>query len=261
MATVCFLTDIHGNVRALRAAADAIARRPTDLLVIGGDLLTYGPDPVETLDLVDEMLHRHHAEILIGNHDQIYFDLVAGDARYYSALPDWLKESVDWTASRIDLVGFERRYRWRREFVLDDVLFAHANPFSFGDWRYLNTESTVLEADQALRQRGFKLGIFGHTHRGRCFRVADDGSIESVSQVVAPTVLGCGSSRFVLTAGALGQPRETGAVPTVMRLALTGSSRRVTLEPVSYDVAGHVEAIEHTGLSESAVGRLRSFFV
>jgi protein phosphatase len=55
------LSDIHANLEAL----EAVLAQPHDELWVLGDLVNYGPSPVEAVDLV-----RSHASLVIqGNHD------------------------------------------------------------------------------------------------------------------------------------------------------------------------------------------------
>ena len=57
---IAILSDIHGNIEALRSVADS-----WDELWVLGDLVNYGPNPAEVVDFV-----RQNAEVVVrGNHD------------------------------------------------------------------------------------------------------------------------------------------------------------------------------------------------
>ena len=59
------ISDIHSNTEALRAVLDDITDRGIERIVCLGDVIGYGPEPRECLDLV-----RERAEVcLMGNHD------------------------------------------------------------------------------------------------------------------------------------------------------------------------------------------------
>src|SRR5690348_10091160 len=60
------LSDIHGNLEALQAVLNDVARHPIDGVYCLGDTLGYGPNPCECLHLVA----RTCAVTLLGNHDQ-----------------------------------------------------------------------------------------------------------------------------------------------------------------------------------------------
>ena len=59
------VSDIHGNIEALTAVFAEIDRRGVQHVVCLGDIIGYGPNPMECLDLVAQ---RCRATIM-GNHD------------------------------------------------------------------------------------------------------------------------------------------------------------------------------------------------
>jgi hypothetical protein len=99
-----------------------------------GDLLTYGCQPSQALELVERCLSTHTSALLVGNHDALYRDLLGGDTRYYDKLPGFIRESVDWTLGQIDARWFASELPWAEEVALGELLVAHANPYVHGDW-------------------------------------------------------------------------------------------------------------------------------
>ena len=71
---IAVLSDIHSVSSALDAALDDARAEGFDVLLILGDLLTYGVNPAETLELVHEAVARDGAILISGNHDQMYLD-------------------------------------------------------------------------------------------------------------------------------------------------------------------------------------------
>ncbi len=57
---IVIVSDLHANLEALAALDPAY-----DKLWVLGDLVNYGPDPVQVLDFV----RRHAALVVRGNHD------------------------------------------------------------------------------------------------------------------------------------------------------------------------------------------------
>ena len=256
------MTDIHANARALRAALELAREGGMDKLIVLGDLLTYGLDVGETLDLVEEAQERHGAVLLVGNHDQLYFDLAAGRFDYYSGLPAWLRESVDHTMRLLD-VSRLASLRWAQEIVLGDVLFAHANPYPFGDWSYINTDA---DAEKGKRQPS-----------------ASEGSWPACS---ATRIVASSTSRESSTPGLFrrkalrpSQPMVCGWSPTQARSASRGAGRRAPrmlrlvreaspalrvefLVNVDYDADSHVANLHASPLSAAtsrAASRASSF--
>lgn len=252
------LSDLHANARALRRAIAMAEAGPMDRVIVLGDLLTYGPDVDETLDLLEGLAMRVPTDFIQGNHDDIYLDLLGGKTAYLDSLPAWLRESADWTAARLDLASFRSRFAWKKEIQEGDWLFAHASPF--GDHRYINTDAEFEGAARKLEERGVALGVFGHTHRAtiRVFNTlsAEPGRREApkFSWFPAP------GDRVVVNPGSIGQPRSTPPATSFLRLARSADRVEIEIVPVDYNVAEHVAAVRALPLSEATRDKLASFF-
>jgi len=235
--SVVVVGDVHGNARALRAALLQARSGPLDHLVFVGDLLTYGHDVSEVLDLVGEAQQKDGAVLLIGNHDQMYFDLAQGRRDYLDKLPAWIQDSVALTVKKFDPATLRERLRWSDEWWLGSALFAHANPFGPGDFRYLNSEDDCAAAVEALERRRATLGVFGHTHRAAWRQ----GEV------------------ILANAGSVGQPRDARG-SLILRVTLANGTARGSFEPIDYDVQGHVAELRRAELPETTIARLVSFF-
>lgn len=236
--TYAVISDIHANARAMAAATALIRETGADQVVVLGDLLTYGVEPGPTLDLVEEQIAAG-ADLVVGNHDQMYLDLAEGNTTYYERLPDWIRESIDFNFDRLEVQRF-RALPWQREVTHGNLFFAHANPFGFPDWTYLNHDAVVERAGEELARRGFGWGFFGHTHRPRIRATA-----------VGPTVANPGS---------IGQPRGGGAT---MLLVTTGSPGRGTTAQhrmLNYDTTQHLADLTASTLSRPTAQRLAAYF-
>jgi predicted phosphodiesterase len=235
--SIAVLGDVHGNARALRAALARARAGPVDHLVFIGDLLTYGHDVEEVLDLVGEAQQKDDAVLLIGNHDQMYFDLAEGKQDYFQKLPEWIRDSVSLTLNKFDPASLRERFRWSPEWTLGSALFAHANPFGLGDFRYLNAQKDLTAAVEVLQQRGARLGVFGHTHRP----LWREGPVT------------------LANAGSVGQPRDTSG-SVILRVSVDGDVATGSFEPIAYDVHGHLSDVRRDGLPAATTARLCAFF-
>jgi predicted phosphodiesterase len=263
-----FVGDVHANARALKAALRVFHARSLDQLVFMGDLLSYGVDVSEVLDLVAEEVAAG-AVLVLGNHDRLYLDLLAGEQSYYQGLPDWIRESVDFTLKRLD-PALLRSLPFVHEHVQDDLLVAHANPFGTDSrgvpsWRYVRMAQDHEDAGMALRKRGLRMGVFGHTHRARV--------------VECPSAVGLAEERtelrqwrpygprdtLIINVGSVGQPRNVTATSTVgfltRRNTRMGPETDVVIEPLEYDVQGHLDALRQAPLGTRTISSLTAFFV
>ena len=180
------------------------------------------------------------ATLTLGNHDQLYLDLASGDRAYADRLPAWLRESAEQTFAAIDPARL-RALPWTAEVAIGPVFIAHANPFAYGDWTY-------LEGADPLCPR-----------RGRADRARRRASACSATPT-APASSGTGAT--ICNTGSIGQPRNRERASTFLVLEIS-DARDVSaaIEPISYDVDAHVRNLRASGLTAPTVARLCAFFV
>ena len=155
---VAVLSDIHGNLPALEAVLEHVARETPDLVVVCGDVAS-GPLPVETLTV---LMALPDVRFLHGNADR---SLVAGFDG--SAKPRLAGPAADWCAAQLSkehrdfLASFPAEVRLEID-GLGRVLFCHGSPR--GD------EEMMTAATPEDRLREFTAGsetdviVCGHTH-------------------------------------------------------------------------------------------------
>lgn len=255
---IAVIGDVHANALALQAALEMTERMGYDKRILLGDLLTYGVEVRKTVDLVAHAQADGRTVVLRGNHDQMYEEMLVGSCDYVQRLPDWIRASVDWTLARLDAASWQA-ITFQDEWADGARLFAHANPYGAGDWTYLNTVAEHHSAANCLVQRGFSLGVFGHTHRARWFNWAEQ------TLATATTAGGCLRPRLdgadILNAGSIGQPRE--ASPQAYVLWLVEEPEQAAefhFEPLSYDVSAHCQGLRQAGFAASVEVRLMSYY-
>jgi predicted phosphodiesterase len=265
---VGFVGDVHANARALRAALQALHSRPLDQVVFMRDLLSYGVDVTEVLDLVSEEVAAG-AALVMGNHDKLYLDLLSGEQSYYQGLPDWIRESVDYTLQRIE-PGVLRSLPFAHEHVRDDLLVAHANPFGADSrgvpsWRYVRMPQDHEDAGAALRRRGLRVGVFGHTHRARVVECPSGAGLAEERTSLQGWRPARAQDALVINVGSVGQPRNVTATSTVGFMSRRGPAHDlvtdIAIEPLSYDVAGHLDSLRQAPLGTRTISSLTAFFV
>lgn len=235
---IAALTDIHASSHTLQLALNAARREGFDAMLIMGDLLTYGVQPLETLELVQGAVVRDHAILLAGNHDLLYQSLLMAED-YRASLPDWVRESVDWTAEHIR-PGIMDAFDWQESWSEGPLFVAHANPFSFGDWRYIRSMEEANEAASILAERGFSHGLFGHVHRQRRFDCP---------------------AATLHTLAALSQPRDDrDRTPKWAMVEIRGNQVAVETRDIDFDPEEHMHAIRATTLTPTTKERLCRFF-
>jgi putative phosphoesterase len=123
---LCVISDIHGNLEALRAALAQIKARGPDMILIAGDLAAFGPRPAETLA---ELRELDLATMVRGNTDRYLFDPATVPLRRWPA--DEVAErlrSLEWTRDQLGPHGLRFLTDLPAQAEIDDCLLIHGTP-------------------------------------------------------------------------------------------------------------------------------------
>lgn len=189
------LSDIHGNLPALRAALTALRSAGVDRFLCAGDLVGYGPQPNECVDLVASL----EMPCVAGNHDRIAIGELSDERCIRLA-----RESLRWTRAelRADAQTYLRALPTSLTVEGGGVL-AHG---SLDDPQcYVTRAETARGQMAALRERHPNAWflVLGHTHRAWLWSDEAESQAFSLDQ---PTALPGGP--YLLNPGSVGQSRE-----------------------------------------------------
>lgn len=196
------ISDIHGNLEALSVVLADIQKRGITEILCLGDVVGYGPDPRECLDLV----MQNCKTVLMGNHDfavfyePYNFNTGAESASY-------------WTRRRFEQEPSAelRNKRWRflgslpPRVKTDQYVALHASPrrpineYIFPDDIYTNPGKFV-----AMFERVEKLCFVGHTHVPGVFLEGPDfytpDELDYRFEIT--------DEKAIVNVGSVGQPRD-----------------------------------------------------
>ncbi|GMV19762.1 MAG: hypothetical protein AMXMBFR56_79860 [Polyangiaceae bacterium] len=153
--TIGFISDVHGDVHALRDALRLLDEMGVREIVCLGDVLDYGIFPDETLAL----LAARSIPTLRGNHDR------------------WCLTNRSVGANAADLEPASRRFlkttvpSWSATIEGVRVAAHHARPGS--DMNGVMPDATAAEVDEVLRAAEADVLVVGHTHRAMELRLGD----------------------------------------------------------------------------------------
>jgi predicted phosphodiesterase len=229
------LADVHGNLQALRAALDALGREGVDRYLIPGDLVGYGPNPNECVELVAGL----DAVCVAGNHDLIALDRLSDER-----CPEIARRSLRWT--RTVLADEARAFLASlplRATAPGRIVIAHG---SLDDpQEYTRKPEQAVSQLTSLSQEGQDghILLLGHTHRPWAFALSS-GSMRTRTPVSVQD-----GDPVLLNPGAVGQSRswELRARARFMRLDL--GSGRATFFAIPYELDQCREALKRVGLS------------
>jgi diadenosine tetraphosphatase ApaH/serine/threonine PP2A family protein phosphatase len=250
------ISDIHGNADALRAVLADIDTRAVDRIVCLGDIIGYGPDPLECVDLVAGRC----AWSLMGNHD---FGVLYEPTNFNpgaEAAAYWTREQFDRVEDpelRAERYRFLGRLRVR---VVEtpptsprSLLAVHGSPRRpINEYIFPDDAVGATDKIRTIFELIDGIAVVGHTHVPGVFTNEPD--------FYPPEEAGAGgvyrfqdSEKVIINVGSVGQPRDHDPRASYAIL----HPDRVEFFRVAYDidaVANKIRAIEQ--LSDWLADRL-----
>jgi predicted phosphodiesterase len=218
------LTDVHGNLQALQAAVDELRAAGVDEWLCAGDMIGYGPQPNECVELIAEL----GARCVVGNHELMLLGELSGEST-----GSLCRETMPWTHSAVRddtralLAGLPRTI------TVGEVVMTHASLDS--PERYIRGETRAADQLALLSHEhpAARLLVLGHTHEQWAFSQTHgrvEPSEEGLVELPAP-------DRFLLNPGATGQSRHPEARPRARSMLLDTGRKQARMLASSYDVA------------------------
>ncbi len=178
------ISDIHSNLEALTVALRHIDGARIDRVLCLGDIVGYGPDPVECLRLVREAT----SIIVMGNHDEAVNDYE--QTEYFNSVA---RQAIEWTTAELpdEQKAFLRGLPY--SIPLDDMLLVHSAPQFPYKWEYI---FSAFEARLYANSFPERLCFVGHSHLPGIYAMSPG------VQEYTP------DHRFIINVGSVGQPRD-----------------------------------------------------
>ena len=242
---LAIISDIHSNKEALQAVLEDIRQRQITSIACLGDIIGYGPNPGECLDLIRE----HCDYVIMGNHD---FAVLYEPTRFNPGAED----AVFWTRAKLEsepdseLIGARWDYLAGlniREVIPGDnfgvreIQLVHGSPrrpineYLFPDDIYNNTSKIA-----SILERVENVCFIGHTHV--------PGIVTENLEFISPDdfegEFELSPGKTIVNVGSVGQPRDRN--PQACYAILNDG--KVSFSRVEYDAnktASKVQAIEN----------------
>jgi putative phosphoesterase len=223
MTTIALFGDLHGNRAATEAVLADIDAHAPDGVICLGDLVGYGPEPNETIDLI----RQRNIPTIMGNYDDgVGFDRDdCGCAYRDEGERERGQRSLMWTRS----VVTDNRKAWLRglepelRFTINGlrVRVVHGSPRRMNEYLFADRDPNSLA--RIARGADCEVLVFGHTH------VPWTRKIEGV--------------RFI-NAGSVGKPKDGDPRAGWVLLSIDDNSLVTSsLRRVPYAVADTADAI------------------
>ena len=246
------ISDIHGNLVALQAALRTLDHIGYDQLICLGDVVGYGPDPAECLDLIDD----RDAITVAGNHEEALCRPSVG-----AGFNELARRAIDWTRNHLiterpELLGRVSRLPGMAYFG-DRVMCVHDSPIPGGRGYLVDGHA----AAQAFSGVDARICLIGHTHVPICFKgpgelnaAAHPSQVETIRWQEGGIIQLDSTSRWIINPGSVGQPRDGDVRASVAMLDLASST--LSWIRVPYDISEAQARAVSAGLPSATASRL-----
>jgi putative phosphoesterase len=225
---IATISDIHGNIHALKAVLDDIDQQEIDQLYCLGDLVGYGAYPNEVIELV----RQRHIPTVMGNYDDgVGFDKDECGCAYTDAEMRRLGLlSVAWTKKQVTVEN-KAYLRWllsdiRLNFHQLRFRLVHGSPRRINEYVYEDRAAKSLS--RIAQAADADVLVMGHTH--------------------LPYVKEVDGVLFV-NDGSVGKPKD-GDSRAAYAIYDIGDELNVTIQRVAYDVQAAAEAVRASALPD-----------
>ena len=232
------ISDVHANLDAFKAVLeDAVS---FDRVFLLGDLVGYGPDPNECIELAASLPGLH---CVLGNHDAALLGFITPGNFNHEAQKalevqqELLKrEQLEW----LELLPVED--------LLPGIRLVHGSPRN-PIWEYLLSGVTAFVNFEAFSEA---VCLIGHTHIPSIFSLDGGRSVK----VLQPSSgdLWRSNGRFLLNPGSVGQPRD--ANPKASYVIFDDEEATWQFRRVAYDYRPVQERIHALGIPARHADRL-----
>jgi len=231
------IADIHANLEGLQVVLEDIKQQKCTHVVCLGDVVGYGANPKECLDIIRGM----NIPVVKGNHDEYI-----GSSEDPEGFNDAAAEAVSW--SRNQLTEDDRK--WLRDLkyfrLVANFSIVHATLDAPQRWGYVFEK---LEAAASFTYQNTQVCFFGHTHVPVAF-IRDTGvrgGTYSKFRVEAGT-------KYFVNVGSVGQPRD--GDPRAAYVVYDLPQQTIELRRLEYDIPTAQRKIRAAGLPERLAERL-----
>lgn len=196
------ISDIHSNIEALQAVLADIKRRGIREIVCLGDIIGYGPNPRECIDIATGF-----SLTILGNHDE-----AALWTQEMESFNPVAREAIDWTRAVLEDPRDSRRNAVRWDFLGQlertrregDVLYVHGSPRRpVREYIFPEDVSNRAKMDDIF-SRIEHVCCVGHTHIPGVF--TDDMVFRKPADMFGQYDIT--DAKTIVNVGSVGQPRD-----------------------------------------------------
>ena len=238
---ILIVSDIHSNLEAFQSVIkDAEEERGGfDQIWHLGDLVGYGPQPAECIDLI----RQYDGVNVAGNHD-----LSAIGRLSLESFNVYASAAVRWTITQLkqDHIDYLRELPLRAE--AEDFTVVHGSPRD-PVWEYVVSPAAAMAS---FLHFDTTRCLVGHSHIPFICRPQEETAVFLEFLLDKPVSLG--DDRMIINPGGVGQPRD--GDPRASYAIFDNDDMTVFHHRAEYDIAATQEKMEECGLPKYLIDRL-----
>ncbi|MCG3150479.1 MAG: hypothetical protein PCFJNLEI_03965 [Verrucomicrobiae bacterium] len=157
--------DVHGNLAALDAVLADAQTREIDGYFFVGDMVGYGPEPIECIDRLLALHQRGLLAWVAGNHELA----VRGEVNL-ALYNDEAAATLRWTRRLLDGEPWAKRFVADAELITevnDKIYLTHDSIAEPSSGLYHRTPHNAIHELYTLAGKGGRVAFYGHTHAQR----------------------------------------------------------------------------------------------
>jgi predicted phosphodiesterase len=240
---IAFISDIHGNLEALLAVITDIVKEDIDKVICVGDVIGYGPNPNECLQLIKEL----KIDCVRGNHE----DALVQNQCFFS---DIALKSIRWTAGVLSEQSdsFIKSFPYILKYEIGERSFTVVHGSNDEPEKFKYIDNSFL-ADRSIYKQ--KLCFTGHSHYPLLYFTGKYlGQKRTFLDASNITAMMKKSMNCIVNVGSVGQPRDkdTRACYSIYDL----NENKITWRRVEYDIKKTQNKIRKSGLPDFCATRL-----
>jgi predicted phosphodiesterase len=237
---VLIISDIHANLTAFETVLTD-AKGQWEYVWCLGDVVGYGPDPNECVELLRSLPHL----CLAGNHD--WAALGRLDIRTFN--PD-ARRAVNWTTDTLSPENTAYLEALPTTFVIGEYTLAHGSPRE-PVWEYI-LEPLIAALNFSHFETPYCL--VGHTHQPVIYELVNEhGETDAISPSYRQQRQ-LNGRRQIINPGSVGQPRDQN--PDAAYALLDVETHIWEARRVPYDISAVQKRMRRYDLPERLVARL-----
>lgn len=163
---IAVLSDIHGNLDALRSVMNDIDCQNIDKIFICGDLALAGPEPVETLDFIIDLTKKKDISIIQGNTDEMIIKSTGNPDDIYTPPNKIMASALNYAQKllRPDQKEFLRKLpvQLREKIGKLEILLVHGSPRKNNEDIFPDME--ISKVKEIVAGTTEDIIFCGHTH-------------------------------------------------------------------------------------------------